>query len=351
MGRRRCCCEGECIIFEDNFDPPCTGTIDGTNWDVVTGTAIVVDPNADDCATDGQYLEVSAGGVVVCKNDAPDYEYIVTVQLVGDAGQHPRVLVDVDYNEGAGTVSSYKFVEFDIDDDEIRFGSHNGSDTIHYIHSGAGLGSNSNVSVYWNLATLSAGIDGDCLYQGAWYCFNQYTGNKYFGLGASSAGVGQFQGGTQKVVFEQHTDAYDTCGDCDCMCEDVCVSRELQGVMTLVDSDDSCCENDVDEGDLTFAFEYDITDDDTACSWEGLPSLDYCGSYNHEFKLTRSTDSRNVPCTDYLLQDNGYPGWDGGGAISPTVCTCDPFYLKYEFTTEYPGSGACSWELEITEVP
>lgn len=332
-GRDRCCCD--CLVFSDDFNPPCSGSLSSADWDVITGTVTVVDPNADDCATDGQYLSVGAGAVVICKTPAPGLQHFVSIPVGDVSGAKPRIILDADYNPSTGVLGDYKFVEVDGDAGTMKLGYNDGAD--HYLETiSMDYTDGDDLYAYINDSTFSGGWFTDCHSFGTWTCAS--ATNKYTGLGNGGSTAAKFYGGVEGAfTLTQHTDAYDTCGDCDCQCEESCLTRTLDATLTLL-SGSACCGDAIIEQE----FEFDLTDDDDPCVWEAFTNS-YCSTFQQQFKFVRPNTDRKPLCTEFTIHDTG---WPGVGTFTLQECSCDPPYWRYTFSVSY-GAESCDFQLEI----
>ena len=349
-----CCCIG-CLVHADNWSP-CDPTPSTDDWDAVDGTWTIDKPDevGEECS--GQWLIGSgAGAMLICKHPTASYPQYVYVSIGDIAGSRPRILMGVDYNPLTSAVGSYCYLEFDTDNNKLTWGSATSdgmggfTETVlrqiseDYSSDMYGWLSGGNGSEI----TFSGGWFNSCHFTG-WVCTSRASG-KYTGLmnGPAATAPAEFPGDQHYFFVGNHEDTPNledsqVCGYCDCQCDQYCVPRTLAYRLSVQDGSAPCCQG--LSGDMEFD---DNNPDLDYCTW-ALPELDTGCGYNTQFRLGRPADQgRLVPCEDWYLENNGWPGWNIPNGSPPAVCTCDPFYMRWDFSISYPGMDACLYRMEI----
>jgi hypothetical protein len=351
MGARdRCCCEVDCVIFTTDFSP-CPGESGppaAADWEEITGTWTVYDPNPPDCY-DAYMSAGAAGDKILCLHPTNSREQCVTVSIDGAAGSRARILVGATAN-----LSSYLYVENDPDTPALIFGNEGG---VIRSFTGPGLTSQSELIVFVsgpdgsNKVTLSAGQQGRCEEaDGAWICTDRPSGN-YVGLmDGGGAARAKFMALPTSFQIRNHTDtpnAPEPCCECDCRCDESCVPRDLlYWRLTRIElGSEECCTT-CSEG----LAGYDAVNE-IHCTWNISIALG-CSGLELAGNLVKNATPRNTPYSGWILQDtSGFTSLDNPEAAFPGS-TCDPLYLYWEFSAEYPpDQGPCNFILEVTDDP
>lgn len=333
-GRRRCCCEEECPIFDDDFNRGSTTDVDG--WTELAGDSELV----------SNELQVPSSGVIRENTPHPHNSQTghVTVDLVdvqnGDKWEI-RIGVDVNGNNG-------DYAQIRADATHLYLSINGGSEEQAKAYT-AGDTVGMNVcrgfdSMWIDLNTSVA----------VWECVadDNTTVARYVALAN--------WGGSSPVLFDnftyiQHYQTNVDCFPCGCGCQEFCVPKTL--TLTFTATNDC---SDLDGETITLTYD---PIDVTPCVWSGNADLfDWetgSGTINWSFTLRHNggcgTDSGQdgfILCIisgsfDVGWIDNYCPGNLPGQ--DDNSCVCDPLVVEFgPFHASTSEPLECDFSLTLT---
>ena len=361
MGRRRCCCPGECFVFADTFAEGNTTDL-GSDWNEVSGDWGILSQELVEDYSDG--ADCNSGATLICTQPVPIYsagEMYVQIEVqvadltVGDVYKLYPCCTST--SDTGGVTATYTYLG-DYLEDGLKYWQ---IDLAGGVYSGTVIsqviGTPTQITLYvcadGEVNMVRGGIDPSESKVAAWIEYDPGSG-RYAGLGHAISGklviLDNFEMGELRIPTE-------VCAGCFCMCDLKPMPIHLTGTFLhtwLTDATRMDCL----EG-ITFDLDYEPGL--SGPIWTGFVDIDTVESPPVTLRV-----SFTLACTagwtfDIAVTDGGVPVvnncFTGNGSLGVSVqakttglyqSTCDPLSLVYG-PWLVASNDACNWCYEFME--